>query len=520
MDNDDYYAGRGLAMALVLAISGGCSPSVPDMSAPDASAPNDPGGNAGPTAAELTCPPLAMPPAAGMVFVDATASSGDGSLASPFSTVAQALASAGPGGVIYVAAGTYKESLTIATDNLTLYGGFATGFGSRSDGCATILEAPDPSQTVLVGAADVTRFTLDGVTVQNGARGLSVDLDGTVGATYSIASSVFAGNGTEAAAGGAMFLGNVNATISHTAFRDNKADKGAAIAHGGDNATITIEASVFERNIGYSDHGGALYLTPKSATISRNTFRGNEIGKGTGYGWGGAVIVYKAGAAPVSANFAYNVFTDNLAGVGAAVFIDDGASATMSHDLLYRNRAIRENGIARGAAIYVDGLDGPETGSHLVADHLTVANNNLGEDGLVSPSRGGGAYLETYSSATFTNSIFWNNGDDALFGIPMTSFTVGYSIVPSTCGATTACAIGTGVFEPADIGFVDEAGGDYHEKSTAGHFHAGTWVADGVTSPAVDAADPTAGATGEPAPNGARVNLGAFGGTAEASKSP
>jgi len=48
----------------------------------------------------------------------------------------------------------------------------------------------------------------------------------------------------------------------------------------------------------------------------------------------------------------------------------------------------------------------------------------------------------------------------------------------------------------------------------------GTWVTDNVSSPAIDKADPAASAADEPTPNGTRANLGVFGQTAEASKSP
>jgi hypothetical protein len=63
--------------------------------------------------------------------------------------------------------------------------------------------------------------------------------------------------------------------------------------------------------------------------------------------------------------------------------------------------------------------------------------------------------------------------------------------------------------------------GDYHLKSQAGHWGRGaeTWVCDEVTSPCIDAGDPNAPVGQEPFPNGAALNLGAYGGTAEASRS-
>jgi hypothetical protein len=44
-------------------------------------------------------------------------------------------------------------------------------------------------------------------------------------------------------------------------------------------------------------------------------------------------------------------------------------------------------------------------------------------------------------------------------------------------------------------------------------------VKDDVTSPCIDAGDPNSPVGEEPFPNGGRINMGAYGGTAEASKS-
>ncbi|MCP4589624.1 MAG: hypothetical protein GY842_02660, partial [bacterium] len=63
--------------------------------------------------------------------------------------------------------------------------------------------------------------------------------------------------------------------------------------------------------------------------------------------------------------------------------------------------------------------------------------------------------------------------------------------------------------------------GDYHLKSEAGRWDVVTqsWVLDDVTSPCIDAGDPASLIDNEPAPHGERINMGAYGGTAEASKS-
>ena len=59
----------------------------------------------------------------------------------------------------------------------------------------------------------------------------------------------------------------------------------------------------------------------------------------------------------------------------------------------------------------------------------------------------------------------------------------------------------------------------YHLKSENGRWSGVQWINDTDTSPCVDAGDPTSDYSNEPTPNGNRVNIGAFGNTAEASKS-
>ena len=65
------------------------------------------------------------------------------------------------------------------------------------------------------------------------------------------------------------------------------------------------------------------------------------------------------------------------------------------------------------------------------------------------------------------------------------------------------------------------AEGDYHLKSQAGHWDLSSrsWVIDDMTSPCIDAGSPMSPVGHEPFPSGGVINMGAYGGTAEASKS-
>jgi hypothetical protein len=124
--------------------------------------------------------------------------------------------------------------------------------------------------------------------------------------------------------------------------------------------------------------------------------------------------------------------------------------------------------------------------------NVTVVNNKHG--------------IEAYAGAepNISNSILWHNSDGDLFG----------------CQAQYSCTkqAGEGNLN-VDPLFADPSTGDYHLHSQRGRYwpEHDVWVLDKVTSPCIDSGDPTADYSEEPRPNGARINMGAYGGTAYAS---
>lgn len=72
-----------------------------------------------------------------------------------------------------------------------------------------------------------------------------------------------------------------------------------------------------------------------------------------------------------------------------------------------------------------------------------------------------------------------------------------------------------------DPSFADPANDDYHLLSERGRYWPAhdIWVLDRASSPCVDGGDPAMTPTGEPMPNGGRINMGAYGGTSYASMS-
>jgi hypothetical protein len=128
--------------------------------------------------------------------------------------------------------------------------------------------------------------------------------------------------------------------------------------------------------------------------------------------------------------------------------------------------------------------------------NLTVAKNKYGLE----------AYGQTEPDVV--NCIFWDNTADDLFG----------------CNARYSCiergSEGLGNFS-SDPLFVDPNGKDFHLRSERGRYWPkyDVWVLDKVTSPCINAGDPQSDYSKEPKPNGGRINLGAYGGTAYASLS-
>jgi len=148
-----------------------------------------------------------------------------------------------------------------------------------------------------------------------------------------------------------------------------------------------------------------------------------------------------------------------------------------------------------------------------------------------SAGNAGGGYAGTNgASATVTNSIFWENSASMAAQISTgdgapSIVTVAYSNV---AGGQARVYIGGGHTLDWGAGnidtdpcFANPSNHDFHLKSQAGRWDPAsqTCVQDDVTSPCIDAGDPLSPIGWELFPNGGFVNMGAYGGTPEGSKS-
>jgi probable HAF family extracellular repeat protein len=131
-----------------------------------------------------------------------------------------------------------------------------------------------------------------------------------------------------------------------------------------------------------------------------------------------------------------------------------------------------------------------------------------------SATLGGGVY-NNGGNPTLTNCILWGDTPEEIYvssGTPV----VTYSDVQ---GGWSGSGNNNIAVDPC---FADSNNGDYHLKSQVGRWdpNTETWVDDDVTSLCIDEGDPNADWTNEPWPNGFRVNMGAYGNTSEATRSP
>jgi hypothetical protein len=194
-----------------------------------------------------------------------------------------------------------------------------------------------------------------------------------------------------------------------------------------------------------------------------------------------------------------------------------GSSPTIANCLIIGNRL---TSFSAGAVICC-------TDSSVTFANCTIADNYGGEKGA--------ALSLVNSPVTLVNSILWDNTPrDILIagtGQPSISYSdlAGGWLGPGNIDAAPLFARSTrwvdryrpGVVVSPDYFDAVSVTGDYHLQSGAGRWDPtpGEWVQDAVSSPCMDAGNPASAVGAEPPPNGGTINLGAYGGTADASKS-
>jgi hypothetical protein len=196
--------------------------------------------------------------------------------------------------------------------------------------------------------------------------------------------------------------------------------------------------------------------------------------------FGGAMVVMAAHVELVDCHF-----MNNAAEYGPAV-AQDHAKTTLTNCSLIGNT---------GATGAIQG------NSVCLMKNCTIAGNT------------GGVEL-FHGVLTIENSIIWGNTDFQIYEDPEfpPQITVAYSTVEGGWP-------GNGNLDTDPL-FAGLYNGDAHLMSAYGRWSGQQWVYDAVTSPCIDAGNPAdPNWTEELWPHGKRINMGAYGGTTQASKS-
>ncbi|MBA7618281.1 hypothetical protein ES703_25602 [subsurface metagenome] len=142
--------------------------------------------------------------------------------------------------------------------------------------------------------------------------------------------------------------------------------------------------------------------------------------------------------------------------------------------------------------------------------NCTIANNRLSGPQM---SAGGGIH-SVGNDIVIRNSIVWHNdGTAVLLQAPASNSPVLYSNIEGYYP-------GQGNIDTDPL-FASAGRADYHLRSVLGRYDPDRdrWVRDHDNSPCIDAGDPQDPVASEPFPNKNCINMGAYGGTREASKS-
>ena len=278
----------------------------------------------------------------------------------------------------------------------------------------------------------------------------------------------FIGNSAYERGGGMFNYYNSSPILTNCTFAANSALYGGGMRNS--SSSPNLFNCIFNGNsAGLA--GGGMYNWESSPAVSNCIFNGNSAGWG-----GGCMSNYRS--SPMLTNCTFN---RNSAIWGGAIF-NTGSDATLSNCILWGNTATKGNEIHLD--FYTD-FRGAEYPSIINVDYSDV-------DGGAA-----GVYVDTDCT------LDWGTGN----------------IDEDPCFANMGYWDPNGTPEDANDDFwVD---GDYHLKSQAGRWdvNEGRWTKDDVTSPCIDVGNQSSPIGLEPFPNGGVINMGAYGGTAEASKS-
>jgi len=295
-----------------------------------------------------------------------------------------------------------------------------------------------------------------------------------------------------------------------------------------EDANSVLDGLTITNGLAWFEHGGGILCENSSPTIRNCIITGNSADvRMIACGSGGGMANFNSNPSIINCKFIENV-TECY---GAGIYNHGFSNPTIQNCIFNRNWALNSGG----------GICNFES-NPTVTNCIFSGNGALGEGG-------GGMYNSKYSSPTIINCTFndnwadfygggiYNRGDSTVSNCILWGNTA--PTAPEIFGINTTVSYsdlkggwpGTGNID-ADPCFVDANNSDYHLKSEGWRWDSvrRRWDYDDVTSWCIDAGNPGCALADEllsvpDDPNNIygqniRINMGAYGGTAEASMPP
>jgi len=402
---------------------------------------------------------------------------------SEFSTIQGAIDSASYGDIIEVAPGTYR------------------GDGNRDidfrEKAITIRSSAGPDQTII----DCERQNHRGFYFHR-AEGASSVLRGfTITGAHLTGSEV----------GGGIYCESSSPTIVDCVIKQCTAALGGGIGFSGGAPTIidcTIEDCLADSDDSGAESGGngagIGLMKGSDAMIVNCTIRNNINSSQAGCGAG--VYCWQSKVWLSNSDISFNRTMADSSGGG--IFCGGSSSR-----LTLERCIVSNNTAGSGGGVFV----GPpanarqdNTREYVRITNCTIADNSL--TGTLSASSGGGIHSVSSDIVIRSSIVWYNDGTDVLLLNPTSNNPILYSNTGQDYSG-----LGNMSLPPL---FASATDSDYHLQSVTGRYDPrySTWVLDSSHSPCIDAGDPQDSVGSEPYPNGRRINMGAYGGTREASK--
>ncbi len=447
-------------------------------------------------------------------------------------------------------------------DTVEIQPGRYTGPGNRDidfKGKAMVVRSTDPNDRNIVDATVID------------CNGTDVDLHRGFyfhrgEGAHSVLEGITITNGYAHGRGGAINCSNASSpTIRHCTITGNVAERfGVMYSAGGgiycgEQSDPIIDSCTIRDNMavgrGLSDaHGGGIFCEDNNPMIRNCTVIGNSATC-----WGGGILSGEYSRPIIT----HCIISGNAASAGGGVCCrgdHPDTGATINNTIVSTNSAEDGGGIASygdwrttlSNCTIIGNMASNNGGGITCISTMNLVVRNCTLSGNKAGNYGGGIYGSGEGETHIVNSILW--GDLGEHGNEI-ALSACWAIVVH--GATVTCSNIQGGraaahLEPGcdhqlvwDVGNIDAdpcfaspgcwdpnctpldanddfwVDGDHHLKSHAGRWEptAQGWVFDNVTSACIDAGDISGPVGRERFPNGGIINMGAYGGTIEASKS-